>query len=185
MSVLLTKNAIRSQVRAAKKLLITSEIDTYTQRVFEQIEKSEPFIKATYVFVYWSLSDEVPTHHFIMKWYQEKEIYLPVMVDGDLELRKFEGLSSLVREPLFGVDEPTGMKLEDESLISFAIIPGIAFDNLLNRLGRGRGFYDRVLKRLQSAHKVGLAFPCQMVECIPVEPHDVRMDEVIAFSTLC
>jgi 5-formyltetrahydrofolate cyclo-ligase len=184
MSDMPSKRELRDQVRAAKKLLSSAEIDHYAQNVFKQLEENDLFIISKCLFVYWSLPDEVPTHSFILKWYHKKDIFLPVMVNGDLELRKFEGPNSLVREPLFGVDEPTGIKLEDESLVTFAIIPGMAFDASLNRLGRGRGFYDRVLNRLQSAYKVGLAFPCQLLEQVPVEPHDVKMDEVVVFPEL-
>ena len=48
-----------------------------------------------------------------------------------------------------------------------------------NRLGRGKGYYDRLLPRIPSAYKAGICFPFQLVEEVPAEPFDIRMDEII------
>jgi len=58
------------------------------------------------------------------------------------------------------------------------LIPGIAFDLHGRRLGRGKGFYDRLLTEIRGV-KCGIAFDEQIVEKIPVEPHDVRMDFIL------
>jgi 5-formyltetrahydrofolate cyclo-ligase len=59
------------------------------------------------------------------------------------------------------------------------IVPGVAFDRHNNRMGRGRGFYDRLLKSTPNAYKVGVAFNFQMVELVPTEEFDVPMNAVI------
>ena len=59
-------------------------------------------------------------------------------------------------------------------------MPGVAFDSQGNRLGRGKGYYARLLPRLPQAYKIGLCFPFQRVEQVPAEPFDIRMDEVIS-----
>ena len=59
------------------------------------------------------------------------------------------------------------------------IVPGVAFDPTGNRMGRGRGFYDRLLKSTPNAIKVGVAYDFQMLDTLPVEPHDVKMDLII------
>ena len=53
------------------------------------------------------------------------------------------------------------------------------FDSEGNRMGRGRGFYDRLLKSTPAAVKIGLAYDFQMLDHIPTKPHDVRMDRVL------
>ena len=58
-------------------------------------------------------------------------------------------------------------------------ISSVAFDRNGNRLGRGKGYYDRLLPRIPSAYKAGICFPFQLVEEVPAEPFDIRMDEVI------
>ena len=59
------------------------------------------------------------------------------------------------------------------------MVPGVAFDRMGNRMGRGRGFYDRLLMSTPRAVKVGVAYGFQMLDEIPVEPHDVKMNAVI------
>ena len=59
------------------------------------------------------------------------------------------------------------------------VVPGVAFDCHNNRMGRGRGFYDRLLKSTPNAFKVGVAFHFQMVDEVPVEPFDIPMDIVL------
>ena len=66
-----------------------------------------------------------------------------------------------------------------EKAIDLVIVPGIAFTPAGQRLGRGRGYYDRLLPRLRNAYKMGVCWPCQMVTAIPTEPHDMPMDCVI------
>jgi len=77
--------------------------------------------------------------------------------------------------------EPSGELFTDFDRITLAIIPGMAFDHQGNRLGRGKGYYDRLLPQLSHAYKLGLCFPFQLLtEEIPHEPHDCRMDEVFS-----
>ena len=61
------------------------------------------------------------------------------------------------------------------------IVPGVAFDLQHNRLGRGRGFYDRLLSSL-SAPKVGICFDFQLIDTVPTEPFDRLMDSVVSES---
>ena len=63
--------------------------------------------------------------------------------------------------------------------IDLIIVPGVGFDRQGNRLGRGKGYYDRLLPRIPSAYKIGICFPFQLVEEIPAEPFDIRMDEIV------
>jgi len=70
-------------------------------------------------------------------------------------------------------------------MIELAVVPGLAFDVTGNRLGRGGGFYDRFLPKLSpSAIVVGLAFDCQVVQSIPVEPHDRCVDLLITETAI-
>ena len=79
----------------------------------------------------------------------------------------------------FGIGEPTGPEFTDLESIDMIIVPGVAFDSHGNRMGRGRGFYDRLLKSTPNAAKIGVGYDFQLLDTIPVEPHDVPMDCVI------
>lgn len=133
--------------------------------------------------LYHSLPDEVDTHDFIRKWSGLKRILLPVVRGNDLELKPYTGDDRLT-EGAFHINEPTGTVFTDYAAIDLAVIPGVAFDHWGNRLGRGKGYYDRLLPRIPTAYKLGLCFPFQVVEQIHAEAHDIPMDEVLTANPL-
>ena len=75
------------------------------------------------------------------------------------------------------IEEPTGEAFTDYTQIDFAIIPGVSFDKNGNRLGRGKGYYDRLLPQLHS-YNVGICFDFQVSDEIPTESFDKPMHEV-------
>ncbi len=60
------------------------------------------------------------------------------------------------------------------------VVPGVAFDRKGNRIGRGRGYYDRFLCKHLNVKRIGICFDFQLVDEVPTEPNDIRMDEVIS-----
>ncbi len=87
-----------------------------------------------------------------------------------------EGISAF-RKGVFGILEPADALAEMPPL-DLAIIPGLAFDRQNNRLGRGKGYYDKFLK-MKDLQKIGVCFGCQLFDEILHEEFDVRMDKVI------
>lgn len=126
--------------------------------------------------MYYSLGDEVQTHAFVEKWHASKRILLPVVRGDELELRHYTGKACL-QEGAFHIEEPTGEPFTDYDEIELAVVPGMAFDRQGNRLGRGKGYYDKLLPKLRS-YNIGICFRFQAQEAIPAEPFDRRMDEV-------
>lgn len=146
--------------------------------VMQALEADAHFQAAQTVLMYYSLPDEVDTHAFIEKWCQKKRILLPVVVGDELELRLFTSANKL-QTGSFGIAEPTGTLFSDYSQIDLVIVPGVAFDQSGNRLGRGKGFYDRLLSKLPNAYKTGLCYPYQLVAEVPTESTDIQMNSVI------
>ena len=108
---------------------------------------------------------------------------MPLIVGDDLRLLPYEGPESLKPGP-FGILEPKVDGIEvPKNEIDLIIVPGVAFDKDKNRMGRGRGFYDRLLSTL-NAPKVGICFGFQMIPQVPVEPLDKKMDYVITEDTI-
>ena len=101
-----------------------------------------------------------------------------MVVGDDLELRLYAGDDRLA-PGAFHIEEPRGEPFTDYAGIDLAVIPGVAFDRAGNRLGRGKGYYDRLLPRLADTYKIGLCYPFQLADSLPAEAHDVRMDEVV------
>lgn len=83
-----------------------------------------------------------------------------------------------LEEGVFGTQHPADSEeyLGDYDLI---IVPGLAFDGVGYRLGYGGGYYDRFLSQHEKATKTGICYPFQKMERIPIEEHDVQLDEVI------
>lgn len=139
--------------------------------------KSPLFKQASTILLYHSLPDEVQTHEFVEKWSKQKKIILPVVKGDDLELRVYTGAECL-QKGAYNIDEPTGEQFREEEEIELAIIPGVSFDSEGNRLGRGKGYYDRLLARI-SPYKIGICFQFQVAEnTLPHEDFDTPMDEV-------
>ncbi|MDE5710183.1 MAG: 5-formyltetrahydrofolate cyclo-ligase [Bacteroides sp.] len=171
------KKELRKQV-ALLKTRHSSSATRQSAEIVAALEAHPAFRAANTILLYHSLKDEVNTHAFIRKWSREKRILLPVVVGDDLELRLYTGAEDLAIGA-YSIEEPTGARFTDYAAIDLVIVPGVAFDRNGNRLGRGKGYYDRLLPRIPSAYKIGICFPFQVVEEVPAEPFDIRMDEII------
>ena len=95
-----------------------------------------------------------------------------------MELRLFRGWEAMECSS-FGIMEPTGNYFDDYESIDFALIPGMAFDAECNRLGRGRGYYDRFLPLISRAYKLAVCFSFQFFAHIPTDKTDIKVDEVM------
>ncbi len=173
----LEKKQIRKQIAEKKKLYSESTIVSYSEKLFTYIESLEIFHQAETVLLYYSLKDEVNTHFFIEKWGEKKTILLPV-VDGEKLLLKIYKNNNDLKIGSFGIKEPIGEIFSDYEKIDLAIVPGVSFDEKGNRLGRGKGYYDRLLPYIK-AFKVGICFDFQISCKIPTESHDTKMDMII------
>ena len=153
----------------------------HSAKILAALEAHPAFRAAKTVLLYHSLNDEVDTHDFIRKWSNKKQILLPVVVGNELELRLYTA-SEDMQISSYGIKEPVGEVFTDYDFIDFIVVPGVAFDQKGNRLGRGKGYYDRLLPQIPSAYKAGICFPFQLVEEVPTEPHDIRMDIIITIK---
>nr|WP_321405372.1 5-formyltetrahydrofolate cyclo-ligase [uncultured Carboxylicivirga sp.] len=173
------KKELRKRIRLLKENFSKEDAAYQEELIYNTLIDSIDFKDAKNILLYWSMNDEVSTHDFILSYYNSKNIYLPVIKGDDLDIVLFTGEKCLMPGAKYGIPEPTGEPLKDESIIDLVIVPGVAFDNSGNRMGRGAGYYDRILKRVPQAKKLALAFDFQMVNKVPVEPHDIKMDKII------
>lgn len=175
-----TKQEIRQQVAAELCRLRPADRDTASLYVCLQILGTAEWQQAHRVLLYSALPDEVDLSLLLQDAYGcGKEVILPV-VDGDtLRLRLYDPAHMAVQGP-YKILEPTGQckEITDCTSIDFAIIPGRAFSRSGQRLGRGKGYYDRILPQLKCP-RWGAAFACQMKRFIPTDPWDVKLEKVI------
>ena len=129
------------------------------------------------VALYYPLDDEVDTRSLIDNLVaSDIQVYLPIIDNGNMFFAKYNGEENL-NSGAFGIQEPISGILNTDFDIVF--VPLRAFDKNNNRLGRGGGYYDRVLPRL-NAKKVGVAYSCQCVDSVPTCAYDFPLDLVIA-----
>ncbi|MDE5869482.1 MAG: 5-formyltetrahydrofolate cyclo-ligase, partial [Muribaculaceae bacterium] len=170
------KSEIRKKIKAMRSMLLDSERMSAADEVFEKLEKTAAFLLADKILMYHSLPDELSTHRFLDKWHGRKSFYLPRVNGVNLEILPYD--ESRLELGAFHIEEPTGDNTVEPEEIELVVVPAVAYDKAGNRLGRGRGFYDRLLASTK-ATKVGIGYEFQLVEEIPVEPHDIKMDMVI------
>lgn len=173
------KQEIRKKIKALKSMLLETEKFESADRVFRILEQTAAFVMADRVLMYHSLPDELSTKEFLKKWGRRKQFYLPRVNGVNLEILPYD--ESRLELGAFHIEEPTGNALTNPEDIELIIVPAVAYDRKGNRLGRGKGFYDRLLKATK-ATTIGVAYEFQIVEDIPVETHDIPMDMVISPS---
>jgi 5-formyltetrahydrofolate cyclo-ligase len=170
------KNEIRRKVKALRVMLSEAEKRSAADEVFARLEKTAAFLLADHILMYHSLPDELFTHAFLGKWASRKHFYLPRVNGVNLEILPYD--ESRLELGSFHIEEPTGNNTVDPSEIELVVVPAVAYDRRGNRLGRGKGFYDRLLKSTK-ATKIGIGYEFQLVDEVPVEPHDVGVDMII------
>ena len=176
----MNKRELGQIIRDRKRRFTSKELEELSTQIMEKLELNPKVQDAQIIMMYYSLPDEVYTHEMVDKLYHSgKTILLPkVVADGIMEIRRYEGQKSL-RQGAFGIMEPIGPLYTDFSSIDLAVVPGMSFDKEGNRLGRGKGYYDRFLIQLTTTYKLGVCFDFQKTDQVPCEVTDVKMDEVL------
>lgn len=173
----MNKEDIRRRVKARKTMLDDSERRSAAQKVWNILEHTAAFMLADRILMYHSLPDELSTHEFLARWRGRKHFYLPRVNGVNLEILPYE--ESRLALGSFHIEEPTGDDTTDISEIELIVVPAVAYDRSGNRVGRGKGYYDRLLKD-SKAVKVGVGYDFQLMdESIETEPHDVCVDIII------
>jgi len=176
------KEKIRKKFLSLRNRLFSLISEAQKDSIIQNLVSLEEFKNANCILAYFSKDSEVPTLKLIEKLLQEKKIVCLPRTDFESKLlipRRINSFSDLSKNK-FGVYEPKPECLEVEpSKIDLAIVPGIVFDRNGYRLGYGYGFYDRFLSN-KNFFKIGLAFSFQIIEQLPFEEHDVRLDCIVS-----
>ena len=176
------KKELRLEIRNRKRQYSPSQLGELSLSVVSRLWENSHLQAAHTILIYYSLPDEVDTHSLADELLEkDKKVILPVVTgEGEMELREYTGRKDL-REGPFHILEPIGRLFPEKRYgeIELGVIPGMSFDRHGNRLGRGKGYYDRFLEKVPQMHKIGLCFDFQKVETIPTEPTDIPMDEIV------
>ncbi len=177
------KHRLRARALLRRESLSTSEICLWNHRIQERVLHFPPYLVSCSVALYSSTGNEVATNEIRDHALRvRKKLFYPKLGRGEnLDLVQV-GSAEELRAGGYGILEPTGNKTitrrDQESLVVF--VPGLTFDLQGNRLGRGKGWYDRVLELIgEGAKFVALAYEFQVVEELPVEGWDRKVHYII------
>jgi 5-formyltetrahydrofolate cyclo-ligase len=171
------KSALRQHIRARLGQI------SLAVRMVESLElcaRLEPQLQSAHTILFFApLPDELDVWPLLEKLLPAKKICALPAFDAVAQLyssRRVRNLETDIFTGKFDISEPLPT-CEEIALNQFdlVLVPGMAFDETGNRLGRGRGFYDRILAAA-SGVKCGVAYDFQLLEKIPAEPHDARVN---------
>lgn len=178
------RDTIRKEKREDRRNLSIHTQQINAKKIAKQILALSCFLEAKNIASYISSDGEIDTTNLHdLAWSKNKNIFLPQIQDSiKLSFFYFKEGEKLKNGP-WGTHEIESPKIEKKlSEMDLIIIPMVAFDKNGNRLGRGGGFYDRVLSEsnITSKNKIyGLAHDIQEVERIPIKENDIPMDGII------
>jgi len=178
------KKELRQSIKQKIKQLSDEEKEKQAEMVFTRLKGLPQFRFAETVMLFWSMDDEIPTHSFIEEISGSKRVFLPVIKGDDIIVKPYISAEDMQPEMRYNIHEPIGDEVPNINP-DLIIVPGLAFDADCNRLGRGKGYYDRFLNSLDVASSlVGICFNEQIVDQIPVDEHDYKVDTVITAQSL-
>jgi len=175
------KENIRKQIKEKRRKQSKEENRKKSKEIKERLFSLKEYKEAEAILFYISYNGEVFTHDMILESFYKKNIIVPVSnkQDSSLTLSHLKSWEELSIGS-YGILEPRIEKIRKTNVedIDLIIVPGVAFDEKGNRLGHGKGYYDRLLKKT-NALTIGLAFEFQIVDNIPTNKHDRPVDIII------
>lgn len=169
-----------------KYLKIRTKINNKIEKsdiIFNKIIMMEEYNNAKVIAIYKNLASEVDTSKLIeYSILNNRIVVLPRVKDNDLYFYKISSLNDKFEKSKFGVEEPLDDKnnLINPDMIDLIIIPGICFDKDRNRLGFGKGYYDRFLEN-KNIKSIAICFDKQILKYrkIPITNTDIKVDKIV------
>ncbi|MEM0467419.1 MAG: 5-formyltetrahydrofolate cyclo-ligase [Candidatus Thermoplasmatota archaeon] len=177
------KDSIRQKIIKQRKAMPPAEVATKSMLITSRILQLDEYHAAQTILFYISYNNEVNTHHLIRSCLASEKTVVVPKTDTKKKKILLSRLNSWddLEEGSYHILEPKQKKIDEIPLkdIDLIFVPGIAFDPSGNRIGHGHGYYDRLLMMAKDKLKIALAFELQIVDHIPEEKHDVRMNTII------
>lgn len=161
-----TKKRLRLHILPKRDAIPYSEVLSSALSVREHVRSWAPFRDAKCVCCYVSVRSEMPTPGIILRAMESgKTVIVPKVFGNIIRFFKIRSLTDDLNRGTFGVLEPNDDCEEvDPHTAGVCLIPGVVFDEHGNRIGYGKGYYDRFLNTLpQSIPTLGLAYDCQII----------------------
>jgi len=175
------KEKLRKEIKEKRRKLSKEENRKKSKEIKERLLELKEYRDAKTVLFYVSYDGEVFTQDMIKEAMKEKRVVLPISnkEDCSLSLSELKNLGDLEMGS-YGILEPKKDCRRKVSIdeIDLIIVPGVGFDTKGNRMGHGKGYYDRLLDN-SNATTIALAFEFQIIKNIPTESHDKKVDIIV------
>ena len=170
------KNTIRSLIKKVTYMNEKEYMNCSNAILYNLIDVPE-FQHAQKVFIFISKYPEPFTRDIIAFCFMaKKEVYVPFLRDGEMYLTRYLPTDEL-KVVEFGLKEPVNA-VKADVLPDIAVVPMVAFDDNKNRLGHGKGYYDKYLAN-KDIYKIGVCFSRYGIPALECDEHDVPMDIII------
>ena len=177
------KKQIRSEIIALRNMMSDYDCDYLSERIKKTLISLDVYRSAENIFAYMSNKKEVYTQKIIEQaWADGKNVYIPkVLSKTEMDFYKLNSFDE-VSIGMYGIEEPTSFESADEVNDAVIILPGVAFDYDLNRIGQGGGYYDRYLASHKDINftKIALSYDFQIFKVLDVvEAHDEKLNMIV------
>lgn len=175
-----TKQEIRKEIASRRKALDHHWVEDTSAQIILNFQSLEAFQSAKTVALYMAIGGEVDLDPLFPEcWKSGKHTCVPVFnaAAGIYEMAEITSETDFITGH-YGIREPVSPALCSMDKIDLIAVPGMAFDRKGRRLGRGGGYYDRLLAGY-SGVSAALAFDFQILPAIPAEPHDRPVDTLV------
>ena len=180
---------IKEQKNILRKTM-QSQIDHYdnndiSSKIIDLLVNTDVWKKANHIMMYSPFKGEIDL--LVLLQEPGKKFYFPKIDNKKLQVVEVKSAYDF-EEGTYNIGEPKSFcPVFSPKNIDLIIVPGLAFDKEGNRLGRGQGFYDRFLedvKKYKEIPTLALAYPFQIQESVPIEPHDQKVDRVLSLCNV-
>lgn len=176
------KKFMRQKFLARRRAIPIVERDRVSHKLVQKFLATELYRESKIIMAYASMFAELQLTELFEACFADGKILAIPLITGKGEISAVEVPNFDALEPgEFNIStvKPELRKFVEPEKIDCVIVPGAAFDIHGGRLGMGGGYYDRFLLRTVKAHKIALAYDFQLVDNLPMEFHDVRIDSVM------
>jgi len=177
------KKELRSKLQAVLAAIPSATLETQTVEAAQRLFAEPEYQRAEILMIYLSLPREVGTPPIVLQaWKDLKRVLAPQVSWESKQMIPVEinNLDTDITSTPYGLWQPIRGAPIPVDLIDLVIVPGLGFDEQGNRLGRGRGLYDRFLARPQFRGVIcGLGFEDQLVDSIPARAHDRKVHMLV------
>ena len=185
------KKLLRSRIKKLLENTAKEDFLSQGEKAAALLSSSPYWAEAKSILIFMSLTNEINTNPIIKMALEEgRKVYIPRQENGKLNFYHYASIDDPLLIGEYGIKEPyTGERYKAQKQNkenTLIITPGLAFGSKGERLGRGKGYYDIFFNELDSKEKkyvaIGMCMDFQLIDSIPTEEHDKKMDAVLTGS---